>query len=341
MRPSLTSIFLLAVAVACGDDQGQEEDVEGLCPEASWEPLRGDLDRSALAIWGSSDEDVVVVGGPVGTPGAALLSAWDGQAWRDIPTGTEKTLWWVWGAPGPTRDVWMVGDDGTILRWDGERVNELASGTNAHLYGVWGTSSTDVWIVGGRPGSEESPDDVVLHWDGSTLRAEEVPARGAALFKVWGAGDEIWATGEGGTILHRAGGQWLDRSVETGDTLVTVHGCSASEVYAVGGPHLYRWDGTSWGTVPEATFFASAAGVACAPSGVLVVGSGGLKLRLDRATGEWIDETLQRPNDADLHGAWISPGGAFWAAGGNYVAPPELIDRRTGVLAYRGCSAPR
>jgi hypothetical protein len=338
MRRFLVALCLLA---GCGDPPATIDDP--LCKEPAewqWQTVNGDLDRSALALWGRSDDDLYVVGGALGAPGGALVLHKDAGGWSEIPTGSDATLWWVWGAPGAATDVWMVGENGTILRYDGARVTEVPSGTAAHLYGVWGSSSSDVIIVGGRPGPEEGPDDVVLHWDGRALTAVELPeAKGAALFKVWGASpDDLWVTGESGTIWHRTASGWVDESLpDVFDTLATVHGCSAGEVYAVGGRSVYRRGAGGWAEVPGLDLFAATAGVSCGEDGVLVVGSGGLKLRLDRATGEWIDETRQAPYDTDFHGAWVSPAGSSWAAGGNYIAPASQIDRRTGILAVRGC----
>jgi hypothetical protein len=334
-------LALVCLAACGGGDPGT--DPQPLCrgEGLSWKTVDDGMDRSALALWGTSDDDLFLVGGSLGKPGGALFMHRSGGAWTEIPTGSSETLWWVWGAS--SNDVWMVGENGTILRWNGTRVSEVASGTAAHLYGVWGSSPSDVYIVGGRPGPEESPDDVVLHWDGQTLGAVTLPEeKGAASFKVWGSGpDDVYVTGEAGTIWHRTASGWVDESLpDVFDTLSTVHGCSANEVYAVGGQTVYRRDAAGWAAVPDAQFFAFAAGISCGADRVLVVGSGGLKLRLEKSSGVWFDDTLQAPYDTDFHGAWVSPQGSLWAAGGNYVAPASQVNRRTGVLAVRGCDLP-
>jgi hypothetical protein len=331
---------LVWAAAGCGADAqvgGGEE-----CSAAAWRLVDGDMDRSGLAMWGAADDDLYLVGGPLGAAGMALLRHWDGKSWTEIETGTPETLWWVWGTKaGGRTDVWTVGENGTVLRYDGTRVNEVPSGTAAHLYGVWGTSSDDVWIVGGRPGPEEGPDDVLLHWNGRGLESVALPeSRAAAFFKVWGASaDEIFVTGERGTVWHGKGGSWVNESaqIDTFDTLATVHGCSASEVYTVGGQAVYRYDGARWSKLDEANLLGIAAGVACGADTVLVVGTGGLKMRLDKASGAWRNETLEEPYNTDFHGAWISPGGTPWATGGNYIAPASQIDRRIGVIARYGC----
>jgi hypothetical protein len=117
-----------------------------------------------------------------------------------------------------------------------------------------------------------------------------------------------------------------------------VHGCAANDVWAVGGQNVIHWDGSGWHPA-NVQPLAGANGVHCAPSEVLVVGNGGLKLVQDRAAGAWRDDTLEPPFYDDYHAAWISPGGALWGAGGNYNAP--AISGRRGMLGFRGCPVPR
>lgn len=69
-----------------------------------------------------------------------------------------------------------------------------------------------------------------------------------ALNDVWGsAPNDVFAVGDGGTILHFDGNAWTAMASGTTDSLSAVYGYSASEVYAVGtGQSLLRYDGTSW-----------------------------------------------------------------------------------------------
>jgi hypothetical protein len=106
----------------------------------------------------------------------------------------------------------------------------------------------------------------------------------------------------------------------------------------VGGFEVHRWDGGAW-RLEDVTPGSTLNGVHCGAAEVLVVGNGGVKLRLDRAAGRWIDETLDAPYDTDFHAAWISPAGALWAGGGNFNHPPSAP--RFGVLGVSGCPIPR
>jgi hypothetical protein len=301
------------------------------CPdpacELAWRAVVDDTGGALLAVQGSAADRVWAVGGGLGA-GGARARRWDGRGWSELDLGGEpRTLWWVW--PDGDDAAWMVGERGLVLRVVGDAITPIDAGTDATLYGVWG-SGGEVWIVG--------DDDVVLRWDGRALAPVAAPARGATLFKVWGAApDDVWVSGQRGTMLRWDGAGWTNHSAEL-DTLaavLTVHGCGADEVYAVAGQALFRWNGAAWAARDDVAVTSAANGVACAGGEVLVVGNAGLKLRID---GDGVvDDRLDGPWDTDYHGAWIDPGGGAWAAGGNFNTPDPPL--RRGVLAHRGCPA--
>jgi hypothetical protein len=322
----------LVALVGCGG---------GDCPPG-WKRLL-DPPVPALSIWGLG-RDVWLVGGPLGTPGLGTLALhWDGTSWTAPPRPGTETLWWVWGPPDGS-SVWMVGEAGLVLRHRAGGFETVPNSTHATLFGVWGSAADDVWVVGGTPGAGAgATNDVALHWNGTGFDATKgPPAHGVAFFKVWGASpDDVWIVGESGTAWHLGAAGWEDHSAElaTPYEVTTVHGCSSTDVWAVANQTVYHWDGARFAPVPAAQVASSANGVACAPSGVLVVGNGGLKLHWDRAADRWTDDSLAEPYDADFHGAWIGPDGTLWAAGGNYNAPPTV--GRYGRVAFDGCPVPR
>jgi hypothetical protein len=311
---------LLALLAGCPDDECRP----------GWRAAVDDDGGSFLAVQGTGADDVWAVGGGLGVAGARALH-WDGDGWRALELdGEARSLWWVWPeAPGV---AWMVGEGGLALRVDGDTIEPVETGTDAHLWGVWGAAPDDVWMVG--------TDDTVLRWDGASVTPAGAPAREVSLLKVWGAAaDDVWVSGGRGTMLHWDGAVWTDRSAElaTVSSVPTVHGCASDEVYAVAGQALHRWDGDGWGLAPyQAT--STLNGVSCGAAEVLVVGNGGLRARIDRATGEVADERLEGPWDADYHGAWLDDAGVAWAAGGNFNTPDPPV--RRGVLAARGCPGP-
>ncbi len=326
------SALLVVTAVAAG------------CPSEPCDPTWSvELDRpggALLAGWGRAADDAWLVGGGLGTGGARIVR-WTGQpieATAALAADRGETLWWVWGTPAGT--LWAVGERGLVLRGpaDGSAaLTVVPSDTEATLYGVWGSGDDDVWIVGGVANQRaDADDDLVLHWDGQRLARLELPRRDAALFKVWGpaGGDELWVSGEAGTLWRRRDGAWIDHALDTPASVLTVHGCSADEAYAVGGRHVWQWDGAAWTEVAGLPAFALATGVACGEREVLVVGAQGVRLRRDRATGAWSDDQLEPFVGADLHGAWAAPGGELFAIGGDYLLPATS---RRGVLARFAC----
>ena len=303
---------------------------------AAWQVVldQGDLDGVVLSAWGSGPGDVYAVGGPLGNSGVeSLVVHFDGESFRRLTPGGAETYWWVGGSGAD--DVWMVGEEGRITRWDGAMFTEHASGTSATLFGVWAAAPDRAWAVGGTPGHGPGEDDVVLRWDGASWAPEALPGAplGRALFKVWGASeDDLYVVGEAGVMWRRQGGAWALLPALTDKTLFTVAGCSASEVYAVGGQSVLRSNGQGF-VKEEITPSNAVNGVACGPAGsALLVGVAGMKQRL--VGGQWLDDFVAMPWD-DLHGAWADGQGAFWAVGGDFYTQPGAGPRR-GVVARFG-----
>ena len=321
----------MAALAGCPDGDPECEE------ELAWRLVGRDVDGAALSVQGRAADDLWVVGG--GRGNGPLATHWDGTRWRQRPLQLDpdhQTWWWSWTSPGGT--TWLVGDRSVIARLDtagGDILEALDVGGT--LFGVWGAADDDVWFVG--------TDERIARWDGAAIVLLAPPiGNGADLFKVWGtAADDVWISGEGGTMLHWNGAGFVDHSAElnTFAPALTVHGCSATEAYAVAGQALFAWDGVAWARRAEPVLGSAANGVSCGADGVLVVGNAGLKLRWERASGPggaWLDERSAPPNGTDLHGAWFDPAGRAWAAGGNFNDPSDAP--RVGVVGVRGCPMP-
>ena len=308
--------------------------------KAAWRVVLDEtaLDRAVLSIWGTRSTDVFAVGGPLGNEGRSSLALhFDGSTWTTIPTGGPETFWWVYGST--SSDVWMVGESGRIAHYDGHDVVEHSSGTTATLWGVWAAGPSDAWAVGGSPEKGSSaPNDVVLHWDGHAWSKVTLPGTplGRSLFKVWGTSStNLYIVGEYGTVWHRTDHGFTlesDPPIAQG-TLFTVHGCSANDVYAVGGLDVLRRDEKGWSKLsPPLTNLVN--GVSCgAPGHAAIVGFGGLKQRLEGGT--WYDDFLADPH-GDLHATWTDETGSVWAVGGDFLSKPKPMQPRAGVIARYG-----
>ena len=87
----------------------------------------------------------------------------------------------------------------------------------------------------------------MLQYAGSSWsQVESTTDRG--LSGVWGSSSmDVYAGGEGGTILHFTGTRWNEMESGTDQTLIDVWGTSFANVYAVGyGGTILHYDGASW-----------------------------------------------------------------------------------------------
>jgi hypothetical protein len=113
----------------------------------------------------------------------------------------------------PGRAVWLVGDNGAVVRY---------------------AISTDA-DAGSSP----------------LARGVAVPlASHVGLRAAWGYDDHLWAAGDKGTILHFDGSEWQVQDAGTTSTLNAIFGVSPTNIWAVGehGVALH-FDGNGWAAV--------------------------------------------------------------------------------------------
>lgn len=208
-----------------------------------------------FSVWGPDPSEVYVVGGQgAGADSTGLMLRWDGAQWSEVAlpdgtrrlhwvtgvgdalwvvgeagtalqrigdtwtataTGTEVSLWGVWGASAGA--IWAVGGDGfagppVLLRHDGtswtqESVPALPADSHA-LFKIWGASASDVTAVGDF--------GVVLQYDGAAWSLKDAGSI-ADLISVAGHASERVAVGgrANARIVRRDGDAWtgvtLDR----------------------------------------------------------------------------------------------------------------------------------
>jgi hypothetical protein len=200
--------------------------------------------RELTAAWGSSKDDVWVVG----VDGAVVHVS--GGVARRVESGTHANLRSIHGT-GPD-DIWAVGAGGTILHGDGTSWRPVASVTSVVLNGVW-AHGREAWAVGEH--------GVALHWDGGAWSAIST-GEDATLSGVWGAAsDDVWAVGERGTLLHWDGHVFTPRFSGTKLFLAGISGSSARDVWSFGQQDglFLHWDGDHWNPLdrsPRSSLFA-------------------------------------------------------------------------------------
>jgi hypothetical protein len=193
-------------------------------------------------IWAASPTQVFAVGS------GGMIVRGAGDEWRVETSGSTQNLYAVWGSS--ERDVFAAGDSGTVLHDNGSGWSPLQSGlpSSIKITALWGGSSVDVFAIG-HPGT-------ILHYDGRNWKSQQV---------LWGAGEEE------ARVLF-----------EDDLTLRDVWGCSASDVYAVGGREapdlgcILHYDGGNGWRLEWAGTGGELKGISCIPfGGILVVGNQG------------------------------------------------------------------
>lgn len=157
------------------------------------------LDISPRAMWGSSPEDIWIVG--MAEYGKSAAVHWDGNRWRPgtgavVGQSLLHTLTAVWGrAPA---DVWAAGPGGAIVHWDGTTWTQTPSHTTESLHGIWGLADGSVWAVGNK--------ETLIRWNGTewgAVAGAQPAARPmtAHLNVLWGNATKLWTAGTFGRLL--------------------------------------------------------------------------------------------------------------------------------------------
>jgi hypothetical protein len=147
-------------------------------------------------------------------------------------------------------------------------------------------------------------------------------------FKVWGpTAGQVWIVGDRGVVLRDDGAGLARVDAPGAERYVTIHGCSARDIYIVGGGAIgaaVHFDGAAW-TVLDLVDVPPLAGVACAGGVGYAGGYSGYTGRLDgaKATELALPAALQ---DLAIHGV-AARGGRVLAVGGDLTAPPGQPQR--------------
>ena len=193
---------------------------------ATWNAEVSTTTEWLAGVWGAAFDDVYAVGG---SPSVPAMVHWDGAGWNPV-AGLPVTdpLNAVYGFASD--EVFVVADNGVIIRFDGISWFTMNNATSESLFAVWGTSPSDVYAVGagGR----------ILHYDGN-VGQNWVPVASSgtseSLLAVWGtnAGD-ILAVGTNGAVVHFDGTTWSPQISGSTNALRAIWGSPNPGVTVVG-----------------------------------------------------------------------------------------------------------
>jgi hypothetical protein len=202
-------------------------------------------------VWAVGPNEVWTVGD------LGAVERYDGHAWNLVPTGTTSNLSGVW-ASGPS-DAWVVGTGGTALHFDGSGWTAAAVGTAYDLNAVW-SDGTDVWIAGDQ-GTLIRCSGGSCNQDVPTYPAGTRPPDGGValgpvdsgtpenLTALWGtSASDLWAFGS--LTIHRDASGWHPAPTFAlgGGVVRGVAGSSSTNICLISSFSLYltQWDGTGW-----------------------------------------------------------------------------------------------
>jgi uncharacterized protein YjdB len=170
----------------------------------------------------------------VAAPDAAPVNLW-----VRVPSGTAADLFAIGG--GSPSEAFASGANGVVLRLGQNGAwTPVESGTTETLTGLWALAPSNVVVAGGRAlrGTWNTGADWV-DWPVGSV---------GALANVWGASwTDLFAVGQGGTIVRFRNGTAEPMTSGVAGWLWGVYGTSASNVVAVGAAGAaVRFDGTTW-----------------------------------------------------------------------------------------------
>ncbi|MFT6397185.1 MAG: hypothetical protein ACJAYU_001931 [Bradymonadia bacterium] len=306
------------VVSACGDDP----DPSSPSTDREWQTVVDSPGSALLAVHGTADDDVYVVGADDGSGPLALH--FDGTGWSRLDTGVDGDLWWVQAVDDV---VYMTGSDAHILRYaDGEFERMSTPGLGKHIvFGLWAASANDVYAVGAVSGRN----GFLWHYDGTAWVALDLPAGlpqdanqdVPALLKVAGSSsDDVWVVGDQGVAMRgnaRSGFSLVDSG--TSARLFTVYS-NSNRTVAVGG----AGSGVAISLSPDVSDFSPAQtpllqGVHIDSDNTLWAVGARAHVCADTGSGcdriaTEIDLSIQ-----SLHAVWTSPSGDVWTVGGNVL----------------------
>ncbi len=225
----------------------------------------GEPPISLSDVWGTSDDDLFIVGSTVDGQTKSLIRHYDGQTWTDMehPDSYEEIIT-IWGAS--PNDVFAIAESlggNAVLHYDGQAWTEMHTGISS-FEKIWGTSGSDVYALSKDAGDGNL--ERMYHYNGE-IWSELTPPSSAGIGyveDVWGTGPNnlyfVGGTGDGlggsfPVIVHYDGSNWTPTvfdfwyDEETDDPpncgFGAVWGYGDDSIFAFGCKDYY-FDGIQW-----------------------------------------------------------------------------------------------
>ena len=216
-----------------------------------------DLAADIYGIWGTSSEDIWIWGAHYGDGDddfTSLVYHFDGTDWTsDYTTARHSGVFHrVWGADA--NNIFAIGRDREesethVTHYNGTAWNDVHLENGLIFEGLWGSSPDGVFMVGM---DEDENSTLIMHNNGGTWSRMVTPPGEIRLYDVWGStGENVYAVGQGGVILHYDGRAWEPAVSPTSVSLYAIWGSGADRIFAVGNDATVIWyNGEEWQPVP-------------------------------------------------------------------------------------------
>lgn len=232
---------------------------------STWSAMTFPSTGTVYALWGTSSSNVYA------TTSLGEVLRFNGVAWATLTTAANP-LWAVFGY-GPS-SLLVTGENGAVSRLEGTAWTALPPPLNGTLAGVWATGPTLAFVVGATPSGTGG---VAYRWDGSAWSFVSVGSD-RVLTSIWGVSvQDLYVTGDAGTLRHFDGLVWRTMTTGTSDLLWSVTGAPN----ASGGAFAVGYNGTVVaGSLSSAASRASVSGASsAAPSAASLEPGPGAVLR--------------------------------------------------------------
>lgn len=269
--------------------------IAGRLDASGFHPQTGNaaLGKHLFGVAGTSASDVVAVG----ALGAMLR--WDGKTWSADPAGKDHDFTGIHAADGAMA---ATGRGGLLLERRNGRWATVETGTLEDLWAAW-VSGDQVFVVGDK--------GLILGCKAGRCGLMPSGTR-ENLWSIWGKSpDEIYVTGEKGTLLRFDGTSWKMQPLPGKDGVKGIGPDGAGGVLATSYNMTYRLEKDVWRRAADGGAWAMTDG----SDGEIraVYGGGGAAVGVRRWDGKkWQEEALLM-SSFELTAAHL---GAIWSGGG-------------------------
>ena len=266
------------------------------------------------ALYGVWAGDGVVMA--VGAGGLVATRALGGDHWERGDSGVTVTLRGIFARSAD--DVWVCGDDATVLHYDGSAWSTAFTLAGISLYSAWiapGTTGPDGVYAVGTGG-------LLVVYQSGAWRTQQIAAGTIVLHDIFGVDDTLFAVGSGATITVKkptaANWQGQTSNDPRDRDIYAIVGRAGDDVVAFGAAGaVVRYNGNKWTTEqPTGPQWAAADLVSAAWANnagqdryLVVAAAGG---GLSWSGGKWVD-LATRPERGVLD--FAGSAARLWAVG--------------------------